>query len=217
MKKLLMLGLLLCFSITLVNAQNGKASTLYKGKLVFVNAIPSNPYAIVGKTAFSNSKKDLAAVGADPTGLKKVVMAIDDAIQKETKGKQAPFDAVVVYSPAKIELIKFNSGTLEENAGCTVGNKDYLKKCGPKEIFFLSKPAAAYEEVRVIEVKNFTNLGQLKMGKNDIDNFLNKLYERSCKEASEGLDFDAVLLVDDNVFVNGYIETKTLILIKYKQ
>ena len=56
----------------------------------------------------------------------------------------------------------------------------------------------------------------MKMGKNDIDNFLNKLYERSCKEAKAGVDFDAVLLVDDNLVIHGFISTKTLQLIKYK-
>ena len=54
------------------------------------------------------------------------------------------------------------------------------------------------------------------MGKDDIDNFFNKLYERSCKEADDGVDFDAIMMVDDNVAVKGYFEAKTLKLIKYK-
>jgi hypothetical protein len=220
MKKLFILSVLMCFGLSVLHAQeerNGNAYLQHKGKLIFVNAIPANPYTIVGKAAFSNSKKDIAAVGSDPTGIKKVVMALEDAIKKETKGKQVPFDAIVVHSPAKIDLIKFSNGPVEANTACAVGSKDYSKKCGSMEIFFMSRPSAAYEEVKVIEVKNFTNLGQMKMGKNDIDNFLNKLYERSCKEANDGVVFDAVLMVDDNLLVNGFIETKTLILIKYKE
>ena len=71
--------------------------------------------------------------------------------------------------------------------------------------------------MKVIEVKNFTNLGQMKMGKHDIDNFLNKLYERSCKEAKEGVDFDAIIFNDKEVInKRGFLTSKTIELVKLK-
>jgi len=216
MKRILCLTLPLFLILGAVQAQNNaNANIEYKGKLLFVNSTPTNPYTVVGKAGFSNSKKNVQAVGADPTGIKKVAMGVEDALKMQAKGKQKPFDAVIVYSPIKMELIKFTDGGWQENTDCTVGTKDYSKKCGEKEIFFMSVPNQEYDEVKVIEVKNFTNLGQMRMGKNDIDNFLNKLYERGCKEADE-VDFDAILLEDANIVVNGFIETKTLVLIKYK-
>lgn len=216
MKKYLGLLLLFCFAFSASETYNGHATIKHEGKLLFINAVPVNSYTVVGKAGFSNSKKNVAEAGADPTGLKKVAIAIEDAAKKELKGKQDPFDAAVVYSPTKIELIKFKSGVVEQNTPCVVGTKDYKKKCGEKDMFFLTRPSRDYEEVKVITVQNFTNLGQLKMGKNDIDNFLNKLYERACKEAQDGTDFDGVLMIDDNIAINGFITTKNLILIKYK-
>ncbi|HOE04111.1 MAG TPA: hypothetical protein PLZ52_02755 [Bacteroidales bacterium] len=216
MKKILSLAIILCCAAGFAISQNAQATTIYNGKLLFVKTIPTNEYTVVGKTKVSNSNKDEAAAGMDPSGIKEVIIAIDKSIKKETKGKQVAFDAVIVHSPNKIELIKFKSGTLAENAGCNIISKDYKKKCGKKDIFFLTKPAFAYTEVKEIEVKNFTGLGQMKMGKDDIDNFFNKLYERSCKEADDGVDFDAIMMVDDNVAVKGYFEAKTLKLIKYK-
>jgi len=216
MKKLLFLSVILCFTLSAVKAQDAQASTEYNGKLLFVKTIPSNPYTVVGKAKASNSNSAAAEAGTDPTGLKSATIAIDKVIAKETKGKQAAFDAVIIYSPIKMELIKFNSGTINQNAGCSVFSKDYKKKCGKKDIYFLSRPVKEYTEVKEIEVKNFTGLGQMKMGKDEIDNFCNKLYERSCKEAEDGVDFDAIILVDDNTAVSGYLESKSIKLIKYK-
>lgn len=216
MKKLLFLSVILFFTLGVVKAQDAKASTEYNGKLLFVKTIPSNPYTVVGKAKASQSKKATADTGMDPTGLKSASVAIDKVIAKEAKGKQAAFDAVIIYSPIKMELIKFNSGTINQNAGCTVFSKEYKKKCGKKDIYFLSSPVKEYTEVKEIEVKNFTGFGQMKMGKDEIDNFCNKLYERSCKEGDDGVDFDAIILVDDNTAVNGYFEAKSLKLIKYK-
>jgi hypothetical protein len=216
MKKVLSLLVLVCFSISLVNAQNAKATTEYNGKLLFVKTIPTNPYTVVGKAKSSQSKNATDAAGTDPTGLKSATIAIDKAIAKETKGKQAAFDAVIIHSPIKMELIKFNSGQLSQNAGCSVFTKDYKKKCGTKDIFFLSRPVKEYDVVKVIEVKNFTGLGQMKMGKDEIDNFCNKLYERSCKEGEDGVDFDGIILLDDNTAVTSYLESKSIQLIKYK-
>ena len=198
-----------------LHAQNGKATIAHQGKLLFMNAVPTQPYVVVGKAKFKNSNKNIAKAGTDPTGIKKVAIAIEDAVKKVAKGKQKDFDAAIVYSPTKIELIKFNEGVISYNA-CMVGTKGYKKKCGTKDMFFLCIPAKEYDVVKEVNVQNFTNLGQMKMGKNDIDNFLNKLYERSCKEAKAGVDFDAVLLVDDNLVIHGFISTKTLQLIKYK-
>ncbi len=216
MKKLVCSLIVICFMFGAAQAQNAQASTIYNGKLLFVKTIPTSEYMVVGKTKVSNSKKDEAAAGMDPSGIKEVIVAVDKSIKKETKGKQVAFDAVIIHSPNKIELIKFKTGTLAENAGCSIISKEYKKKCGKKDIYFLSKPTFAYTEVKEIEVKNFTGLGQMKMGKDDIDNFFNKLYERSCKEADDGVDFDGIMMVDDNVAVRGYFEAKTLKLIKYK-
>lgn len=215
MKKFFSLFIVFSIICVAVHAQVGQATTIYNGKLLFVKTIPSSAYTVVGKTKVSNSNKDEAAAGMDPSGIKEVLVAVDKSIKKETKGKQAAFDGVIIHSPNKIELIKFKQGTLAENTACTVISKDYKKKCGKKDIYFLNKPTVAYTEVKQIEVKNFTGFGQMKMGKDDIDNFFNKLYERSCKEAEDGVDFDAIMMVDDNVAVRGYFEAKTLKLIKY--
>jgi len=105
-----------------------------------------------------------------------------------------------------------------ENAECTVPFKKYSKKCGQKDIFFFAIPNQEFDEVLVIDVQNFSGLGQMKMGKNDIDNFLNKLYEKACKETKKNeLDFDGIMITDDNIIVNGFISTKTMVLIKYKE
>ena len=217
MKKLGLLLVILSFALCALKAQEAKASTEYNGKLLFVKTIPSNPYTVVGKAKASNSNKAADQAGTDPTGLKSATIAIDKAIAKEKKGKQAAFDAVIIYSPIKMELIKFNSGSLTENDGCSVFSKEYKKKCGKKDIYFLSRPVREYSEVKEIEVKNFTGIGQMKMGKDEIDTFLNKLYERSCKEADDGVDFDAILVVDDNTAVTSFLETKSLKLIKYNK
>ena len=216
MKKLVFAIVCLSFMVFSVQAQNGKATVTHMGKLIFVNSVPTNPYKVVGKTKFNDSKSNLAAAGADPSGIKKVAIAIEDIMKKVQKGKQADFDAVIAYSPLKIELIKFTNGGIAENSACTVGVKDYIKKkCGQKDMFFLSEPTKPYTVVADVEVKNFTNIGQLKMGKDDIDNFLNKLYERGCKEAKEGVEFDAIIFVDANIVVSGLISAQNIKLIKY--
>jgi len=216
MKKLIALISVLLFISIQVKSQNGNCRIEYSGKLLFIKSMPVEKYTVVGKAKYSASKKNEEATIGDVTGLHKVTLAIDDVMKKVSKGKQADFDAVIVYSPIKMELIKFTSTDKLVYAKCNVPSKDYIKKCGSKEFFFLSKPIKSYSEVKELEVTNFTNIGQLKMGKDEIDNFMNKLYERSCKEAKDGVDFDAILF-DDNDILNkkGYLTPRNIKLIKY--
>jgi len=216
MKKIIGILTVLIFFGTSISAQNGKANVVYKKKLIFLNAIPTESYKVVGKTKYKNTKKNERATIGDVTGISNVVIAIDDALEKVEKGKQESFQAVIVYSPIKIELINFETADPLIYQKCNVGSKGYKKKkCGDKTIYFMSLPMQEYEVVKTIDVKNFTNLGQLKMGKNIIDNFLNKLYERSCKEAKEGIIFDAIILDDpDIVNKRGFLTTKTILLVK---
>ncbi len=216
MKNLLVLAL--TFLIPAMGfSQNGSVYSSYKNSLVFIKSTPTETYKVVGKTGFKNSKKNVALVGADPTGIRKVVIALDDVSKKVEKGKQEAFEAVIVYSPTKMELINFDNKNSNVNRNCTVPTKGYLKrKCGSKDIFLLTTPKSAFTIVKEVEVSNFTNLGQLKMGKDDIDNFMNKLYEKSCKLAKEGLSFDAIWLDDSEMMVKGgFISTKIIKLIKY--
>jgi hypothetical protein len=196
-----------------ISAQNGTCNVNYKSKLVYFNSIPTDTYTVVGKTKYpSNSKNDEETV-KDVSGVHKVCVAIDEMIAKVAKGKQADFDAVIVFGINKIELIKFNS-TPTKN--CTFYSKEYMKKCGSKIIYFLGVPIKTYSVVKTIEVTNFTNIGQLKMGKDEIDNFINKLYERSCKEAKDGVDFDAIIMDDPDMAVKkGFIGSRTIQLIKF--
>lgn len=218
MKKFTITLMLVAFLLSAINAQNGIANILHKEKFIFLNSIPAQEYTVVGKAKYSNSKKNEAMAGKDPSGVKKVILAIDEALEKVEKGKQDDFDGAIVYSPIKIELVKFNGGTMLENAICTVPFKKYSKKCGQKDIFFFAIPNVEFEEVKVIDVQNFSGLGQMKMGKNDIDNFLNKLYERACKETKKKeIEYDGIMMIDDNMVVNGFISAKTLVLIKYKE
>lgn len=185
--------------------------------MIFINAVPVSDYELVGKAKYNNSKKNEQQTLGDVTGLAKVILALDDVNEKVTKGKQVPYDAAIIYSPIKIGLIKFKSNDKNENRKCNVGVKEYKKKYGTKIMYFMALPIKQHDVVKEITVKNFTYLGQMKMGKNDNDNFLNKLYERSCKEAKEGLDFDAIIFKDpDVVNKRGFISSKTITMIKFK-
>lgn len=189
---------------------------IYKNNLMFVNAIPVEDYEVVGKAKYNNSKKNEQITVGDVSGLAKVIVALDEVYEDIEKGKHPQFDAAIVYSPIKIELVNFKSDIITY-AICNIGEKGYSKKCGTKIMYLWSKPLADYDVVKVIEVKNFTNLGQMKMGKHDIDNFMNKLYERSCKEAKQGVDFDAIMYNDpDAVNDRGFLSSKTIDLIKFK-
>lgn len=217
MKKEVILIALIVFVCSSVWAQNGQAKLTYEDKMVFVNAVPTESYEIVGKAKYKNSKKNEQQTMGDVCGLAKVILALDDANEAVEKGKQVPYDAAVVYSPIKIDLVKFSSSDIEVNRKCNVGEKGYKKKCGSKIMYLWSIPIGEYDIAKVVTVENFTNLGQLKMGKNDIDNFLNKLYERSCKEAKDGVDFDAIILDDpDLINQRGFLSVKTIELVKLK-
>jgi hypothetical protein len=214
MKNTFLIVTLFIFGFVSIKAQNGICKVTYQNKLVYINSIPSDGYTVVGKTKYpSNSKNDAATV-KDVSGVHKVCIAIDDMIAKVTKGKQKDFDAVIVYGVNNIELIKFNNPSPTKN--CTFNSKEYMKKCGSKIIYFLGIPLNAYTVVKTIEVTNFTNVGQMKMGKEDIDDFINKLYERSCKEAKDGVDYDAIIMDDPEMAVKkGFIGSRTIQLIKF--
>ncbi len=217
MKKCAVLLILFVFVYGAVWAQNGYARMTYKEKVVFVNAIPTESYEIVGKAKYKNSKKNEQITVGDVCGLAKVILALDDVNEAVEKGKQAHYDAAIVYSPIKIDLVKFSTADSSIYRKCDVGEKGYKKKCGTKIMCLWSTPIGEYDVAKVVTVENFTNLGQLKMGKNDIDNFINKLYERSCKEAKDGVDFDAIILNDtDLVNKRGFLSTKTIELVKLK-
>jgi len=217
MKKIVTFLILSVFVCNAVWAQNGKAKLTYEGKVVFANAVPTEAYEIVGKAKYKNSKKNEQITMGDVCGLAKVIVALDDANEAVEKGKQTPYDAAVVYSPIKIDLVKFNTTDSAIFRKCNVGEKGYKKKCGTKIMYLWSIPNGNYEVAKVVTVENFTNLGQLKMGKNDIDNFLNKLYERSCKEAKDGVDFDAIILDDpDLINQRGFLSVKSIELVKLK-
>lgn len=216
MKKLLSFLIIVAFIAIQAKAQTGTSIIKYSEKVLFINSIPTEPYTVVGKTKYPASKKNDAACAGDVTGLAKVTVAIDDVMERVGKGKQKDFDAVIVYSPAKLELIKFNGGDEATNGKCTVGAKDYVKKCGAKEIYFLCKPIKPFTEVKELEVKNFSNLGQMKMGKNELDNFINKLYEKSAKEAKDGVVFDAIFFNDNEILLKkGYFTPRNIKLIKF--
>ena len=217
MRKIVILSVLFVFTCSALSAQNGYALVAHKDKLIFINAIPTSEYDVVGKAKYSNSKKNEQQTMGDVSGLAKVVLALDDANEKVEKGKQVPYDAAIVYGPIKIELIKFKTLDENKNRECNVGVKDYSRKYGSKIMYFMSLPLKEYDIAKDITVKNFTNLGQMKMGKNNNDNFLNKLYERSCKEAKAGVDFDAVIFKDPDVInKRGFISSKNITLIKFK-
>jgi len=218
MKKLISMITIIALTCSFSFAQNGYVTNQYKDKLIFINAIPAAEYDVVGKAKYNNSKTNEQKTIGDATGFAHIVIALDDANKKVEKGKQEDYDAAIIYGPLKIELIKFKSDDKEANRKCTVGVKDYSKKCGSKIMYFMSLPTNAYDVVKDVEVSNFTNLGQMKMGKNINDNFLNKLYERSYKEIKKnGLDFDAIIFDDPNVVNNrGLISLKTITLIKFK-
>lgn len=214
MKNLLISTLFLVLGLGIGYAQNGICNVTYKSKLVFINSIPTDAYTVVGKTKYPANSKNDAATSSDVSGVHKVCLALDEMIEKVSKGKHADFDAVIVYGINKIELVKFNSATLTKQ--CTYNSKDYMKKCGSKIIYFLGVPIKPFTVVKTIEVVNFTNMGQLKMGKDDIDNFINKLYERSCKEAKDGIDYDAIIMDDPDMAVKkGFIGGRTIQLIKF--
>lgn len=217
MKKTILFTLISLFVCSTAMAQNGHAFLLYEGKLVFVNATPVTDYTVVGKAKYKNSKKNEQMTMGDVSGLAKVIVALDDVNEQVKKGKHPEYDAVVVYSPIKIELVNFSTD-IGTYAISNVGEKSYSKKCGDKRIYLWSKPLAEYEVAKVLTVKNFTNLGQMKMGKHDIDNFMNKLYERSCKENKKtGVEFDAIMYNDPNaVNDRGFLSSKTIDLIKFK-
>jgi len=216
MKKATILFTFFIFIFSAVQAQKGNAFLIYKDCLMFVNAMPTQEYEVVGKAQYKNSKSNEQITKGDVCGLAKVILALDDVYKDVEKGKQARFDAAIVKSPIKIELVTFKTD-ITTYRKCNVGVKEYSKKCGSKTMYLWSKPTTEYEVVKVLDVKNFTNLGQLKMGKNDIDNFLNKLYERSCKEAKAGVDFDAILFNDSDVInKRGFITIHTIDLIKFQ-
>jgi len=174
MRKISILTMLLMFTVSALNAQNGRCNVTYQGKLIYINSIPTDAYTVVGKAKYTPSKSNEAATIGDVSGIHKTCLAIDDVLKKVSKGKHPDFDAAIVYSEIKIELIKFNNPNPTKTA--TYNSKDYVKKCGSKVIFFLGLPTVGYDVVQTVEVTNFTNIGQLKMGKNAIDNFMNKLY-----------------------------------------
>ncbi len=217
MKKIALFLTCLLFISSNVIEQNGITSVANQGKLIFVNAIPTSEYVVVGKAKYSNSKKNEQQTAGDVSGMAKVIIALNEANEKVVKGKVEPYDAAIVRTPTKIELINFTSKDELLNRVCNVGERHYKKKYGEKIMYFLSKPSVDYDVVKSIMVSNFSNLGQMKMGANDIDNFLNKLYERSIKEAKNGVDFDAVIYDDINI-VNqrGFISAKTIELVKFK-
>ena len=217
MKKTILFTLFSLFVCSIAIAQNGHAFLLYEGKLVYVNAVPVTEYTIVSKAKYKNSKKNEQMTMGDVSGLAKVIVALDDVNEQIKKGKHPEYDAVIVYSPLKIELVNFSTD-ISTYAISNVGEKGYSKKCGDKTMYLWSKPLAEYEVVKVLEVQNFTNLGQMKMGKHDVDNFMNKLYERSCKENKKtGIEFDAILYNDPDVInERGFIRSKTIDLIKFK-
>jgi len=215
MKKFTIVLILLFGAVWMSQAQNGKCNVTYQGKLIFINSVPSDAYTVVGKAKYANSKKNEEATIADVSGIHKSCLAIDDVLKKVSKGKHPDFDAAIVYSEIKIELIKFSSGTPSD--ACNYNAKNYIKKCGSKVIYFLGLPSGSYDVVKTIEVTNFTNLGQLKMGKSAIDNFMNKLYESSCKEAKDGVDFDAIILDDPEMATKkGFVGGRTIQLVKIK-
>lgn len=219
MKKLIIFFIALLFicGTTADTPPDGYASTTYEDVLIFINATPVMDYTVVGKTKYKNSKKNERITMGDVSGMSHVLLAIDDALEKVKKGKQEKFQAVYVKGPLKIDLINFATDSMNLYNDCIVGTKGYKKKCGDKPIYYMSRPLKDYEVVKVVEVSNWTNLGQLKYGKNTIDNFLNKLYERSCKEAKEGVDFDAIMLVDTDIVKNkGFLAVRSFDLIKFK-
>jgi hypothetical protein len=215
MKTMSLFLVLLFFSKVSITSQNGTCNVTYKNKYVFFNSIPTDAYTVVGKTKYPASGKNDAATSGDVSGVHKVCLAIDDMIEKVGKGKQADFDAVIIYGINKIELIKYNSPNPTKQ--CTYNVKEYMKKCGAKTIYFLGLPTKTYTVVKTIEVTNFSNIGQFKMGKDEIDNFINKLYERSCKEGKEGVDFDAIIMDDpDMATKKGFVGGRTIQLIKFQ-
>jgi predicted transcriptional regulator len=219
MKKLITIYLLILFSAPFESiSQNAYVSTQYKEKLIFISAVPTSKYTVIEKVKYSNSKKNEQETMGDVTGMAKVIVTLDEVNEKVSKGKINPYDAVIVFGPLNMELIKFSSDDSDENRKCTVGVKDYSKKNGSKYMFLMSLPLQEYEVVKDIEVSNFTNIGQMKMGKDDTDNFLNKLYERSYKEKKDNnLDFDAIIFDDPEVInKRGFISSKVVRLIKFK-
>lgn len=213
-----LLFLLTAMQLSYFSAQEGNAAVVYSGKLLFINAIPTGEYTVIGKTKCPGSKAQDATAAGDNTGMQKVVYALDAANKKVGKGKLENYEAAIVHAPNNIELINFNDGGVTSNTQCTVNSKDYLKKkCGSKYIYLMIEPAREYTVAASIEVKNFTNIGQLKMGKNDMDNFINKLYERACKEAKDGLDFDAIVFYEKNMTIStGFLTGRTIQLVKFK-
>jgi len=215
MKKIVSFVLILLCAGHILHAQNGICNVNYQGKLIYINSIPADAYTVVGKAKYSASKSNEASTVGDVSGIHKTCLALDDIFKKISKGKHPDFDAAIVYSEIKIELIKFNDPNPTKTA--TYNAKEYVKKCGSKVIFFLGLPSAGYDVVQTIEVTNFSNIGQLKMGKNAIDNFMNKLYERACKEAKDGVDFDAIILDDPEMATKkGFVGGRTIQLIKFK-
>lgn len=216
MKKLIFILVFLLSAGLISVAQNGKCNVVYQGKKVFVNSIPTDAYTVIAKTKYPASGKNDAASAGDVSGIYKVVLTLDEALEKVQKGKIGDFDAIIVYGILKMELIKFNDAS--PTYQCTYNVKDYMKKCGAITVYYLGLPIKEYDVVKSIEVTNFTNLGQLKMGKDDIDNFMNKLYESACKEAKDsGLIFDGIIMDDpDMAMKKGFIGGRTIQLIKMK-
>lgn len=216
MRKIAVLLLLFIAANVTTKAQNGKCNVVYQGKKVFVNSIPTDAYTVVAKTKYPASGKNDAESAGDVSGIYKVVLTLDEALEKVKKGKLGEFDAIIVYGILKMELIKFNDAN--PTYQCTYNVKDYMKKCGAITVYFLGLPIKEYDVVKSIEVTNFTNLGQLKMGKDDIDNFMNKLYESACKEAKDGgLIFDGIIMDDpDMAMKKGFVGGRTIQLIKTK-
>ena len=87
MRKIVILSVLFVFAYSALTAQNGYATVAHKDKLIFINAIPTSEYDVVGKAKYSNSKKNEQQTMGDVSGLAKVVLALDDANEKVTKGK----------------------------------------------------------------------------------------------------------------------------------
>jgi len=215
MKKIALFVMILLIAGNILHAQNGRCNVNYQGKLIYINSVPTDAYTVVGKAKYSPTKSNEAATLGDVSGIHKACLALDDILKKVSKGKHPDFDAAIVYSEVKIELIKFNNPNPTKSA--TFNSKDYVKKCGSKVIFFLGLPTVGYDVVQTIEVTNFSNIGQLKMGKNAIDNFMNKLYERACKEAKDGVVFDAIILDDPEMATKkGFVSGRTIQLIKFK-